>query len=422
MADDVLVCPYCSKKIPLSKALASQIDEQVKQRSDAAVKKREKELEEEFEQRLANERKSAVVKARKELKTELADLSEQLAEKDALLEKAQKEELALRKRQRELEEKRKALDLEVARKLDERSKEIEKTTAQRVAEEHRLKDREKEEQLAILRRTIEDLKRKAEQGSQQTQGEAGEVELEAILRSAFPHDLIEPIAKGARGADVVQRVHTQAGISCGSILWESKNAKNWSDAWPVKLRDDQRQYKAELAVLVSVALPDDVSRFAYAHEVWISDFASALGIATALRMQLVELQAVRVAAEGKAGKMDLLYTYLSGKELRQRVEAIVESFTSMKEDLDRERAAMEKNWAKRERQIGTVIKSVAGMYGDMQGIIGASLQDIERLQLPSRLRHLRRSIPRADQPLNGLTAACSGRHLALLGAAAEPGR
>lgn len=382
MADDVIICPYCKKNIPLSKALAGQMEEQVKQRADAAVKRRQKELEEEFKERLTRERRSAEAKARKELKVELADLSEQVKERDAQLHKAQKDELILRKRHRELEEGQKTFELELARRVDEQLKAIENATIQRLAEEHRLKDREKDEQLQALRRTIEDLRRKAEQGSQQAQGEAGEIELEAMVRSAFPHDLIEPVGKGVRGADVVQRVHTQAGTSCGSILWESKTAKNWSDTWLAKLRDDQRACKAELAVVVSVAIPDRINRFGYADGVWISDFPSALGLALALRMQLLQLQVARAAAEGKASKMELLYTYLSGTEFRQRVEAIVESFTSMKEDLDRERAAVERSCAKRARQIDNVIGNVARMYGDMQGIIGASLPDIERLQLP----------------------------------------
>jgi len=382
MADDVIICPRCQNKIPLSKALAGQIEDQVRQRSEAALKKRERELESAFEERLDNERKAAAAKVKKELKAELGELSEQLAQKQALLEKAQKEELGFRKRQRELEDKQKTFDLEVARKVDEHAKGIEKATVDRLVEQQRLKDREKEEQLASLKRTIEDLKRKAELGSQQGQGEAGEVELEAVLRSAFPVDLIEPVAKGVRGADLIQRVHTQAGTSCGSIVWEAKTAKNWSDAWLVKLRDDQRAQKAELAVLVSAVLPDDVKGFSYIDGVWISDFPSSLGLATALRIQLLQLQVARAAAEGRSSKTDLLYAYLSGTEFRQRVEAIVESFTSMKQDLDRERTAFEKSWAKREQQLGKVLQNVAGMYGDMQGIIGASLPDIEQLQLP----------------------------------------
>src|SRR5260370_29685096 len=165
MPDDVIICPRCQNRIPLSKALAGQIEDQVRQRFEAALKKRERELESAFEERLDSERKATAVKVKKELKAELGELSERLAQKQALLERAQRDELGFRQRQRELEDKQKTFDLDVARKVDERSKAIEKTTVERVAEEQRLKDREKEEQLVSLKRTIEDLRRKVEHGS-----------------------------------------------------------------------------------------------------------------------------------------------------------------------------------------------------------------------------------------------------------------
>ncbi len=381
MSEDIIVCPYCEKRITLSKALAGQIEERVKERFELEFGKREREMTEQFEERLASERKSAAAKASKELKAEVADLSGQLNEKSALLDKAHKEELALRRRQRELDEKAKSLDLEVARKLDEQSRQVEKDVSQRISEEHRLKDREKDGQLEALRRTIDDLKRKAEQGSQQAQGEAGEMELENALRSAFSQDTIEPVSKGVRGGDVIHHVRTSSGACCGSILWECKVTKNWSDAWLMKLKDDQRSCKAELGVLVTAVLPMGVGRFSLIDGVWVTDFECALGLAMALRSQLVRLQSVDLAAQGKASKMELVYAYLSGTEFRQRIEAIVEAFRALSHDLDRERAAMLKYWGKREQQIGKVLENVAGLYGSVQGIVGASLPDIEQLEL-----------------------------------------
>lgn len=381
MADGYIICPKCKARIPLSKALSAEVEQRVRQLAEGQIKRREQEIAAQFEKRLEAERNAAAGKAKKEAKAELADLAEQLKEKDAELDRARRDEVALRKRQRELEEKAKTIDLEVARKVEEAAKDVEKRTAERFAEQHRLKDREKDEQLSALKRTVEELQGRLEQGSQQARGEAGELELESILRSAFPHDLIEPIGKGVHGADLIQRVHTASGATCGSILWECKSTKNWSDAWRAKLRDDQRQAKAEIAVLVSLALPAEIKRFAYSDGVWVCDFPSALGLATALRMQLLGLHGARAAAEGKAGKMELLYAYLSGTDFRHRVEAIVEAFTTMQEDLGRERASTERSWAKRERQISSVVQNVAGLYGDMQGIIGATLPDIQQLQL-----------------------------------------
>jgi hypothetical protein len=191
------------------------------------------------------------------------------------------------------------------------------------------------------------------------------------------------VAKGIKGADVVQRVNTSSGQSCGTIIWESKNTKTWSDSWIPKLKDDQRALKAEIAVLASMVLPKGISHFANVDGVWVTDFSTVIGVASALRTNLAQVSMARLAAEGKSSKMEVLYAYLSGTEFKQRVEAIVESFVAMNEDLDREKRAMETAWSKREKQIQRVIHSVAGMYGDMQGIIGATLPKIEYLELPA---------------------------------------
>ena len=382
MTVETIICPNCRTSIPLSRALAGQVDEQVRAQVTAEMLKRGKELDQEFADKLAEERKAAAELAIEKFKIEKDDLTAQVAEKAEQLEQARMGELELRKRQREMEEKQKGLELEIARKLDEGRQAIEVGVAARLTEEHRLKDLEKEQQLASLRHTIEDLKRKVEQGSQQTQGEAVEIELEGLLRAAFPYDTLEPIAKGVRGADVVQHVHTQTGSPCGAIVWETKNAKNWADAWVTKLKDDQRAQKAELAVLVTAALPPGITRFGHHEGVWVCDLASAIGLALALRGQLVQVHIARTAAAGKSSKSEMLYAYLSGNGFRHRVEAVVEAFTSMREDLDRERAMLMKSWAKRERQIERVVQNVSGLHGDVEGIIGASLPEIERLELP----------------------------------------
>lgn len=383
MADQTIICPYCNKKILLSKALTGQIEEKLRQDFEAEAKKREKDIERKYEEKFAAERKRAEKKARESLAVELAELRQQVSEKDEELGKARRQELNLRKRQRELEEKEKAMELEVARKLDEERRKIEGQIAARLAEENRVKDLEKDKQLADLRQQIEELKRKAEQGSQQLRGEVVELELEEILRANFPYDEIEPVAKGIKGADVIQRVNTSAGQPCGTIIWESKNTKTWSDNWIPKLKDDQRTLKAEIAVLASMVLPKGISHFGNVDGVWVTDFSTVIGVASALRANLTQVSMTRLAVEGKSSKMEVLYAYLSGTEFKQRVEAIVESFVAMNEDLDREKRAMETAWSKREKQIQRVIHSVAGMYGDMQGIIGATLPKIEYLELPA---------------------------------------
>lgn len=383
MAEQSIVCPHCKKKILLSKALTGQIEEKLRKDFEADATKREREIEDGYNQKLAAAKRQAEKKAKDSLAVELAALQQQVSEKDEKLEKARQQELDLRKRQRELEDKEKAMDLEVARKVDEERRRVEGEVVARLMEENRARDLAKDKKLTDLTREIEDLKRSAEQGSQQTQGEAIEEELEGILRANFPYDEIEPVAKGTKGADVVQRVNTSTGQPCGTIIWESKNTKTWNDGWIPKLKDDQRTSRAEIAVIASMVLPKGVAHFANVDGVWVTDFSTVIGVASALRANLTQVAMTRVAAEGKSGKMEMLYGYLSGTEFKQRVEAIVESFVTMNDDLERERRAMETTWSKRDKQIKRVIQNVAGMYGDMQGIIGASLPKIEYLELPA---------------------------------------
>ena len=382
MAEQSILCPHCNKKILLSKALTGQIEEKLRKSFDSELKSREREIERDFKEQLATEKRQAEKKAKESIAIELASLRQQVAEKDETLEEARKQELKLRERQRELEKKEKMMDLEVARKVDDERRKVEEEVVTRITEANHLKDIEKEKQFSDLRKQIEDLKRKAEQGSQQTQGEAVELELEEILRVNFPYDQIEPVGKGIKGADILQRVHTSSGQSCGTIIWESKNTKAWSDGWIDKLKDDQRVAKAEIAALATIVLPKDVPHFSCIEGVWVTDFSTVIGVASALRANLSQVAMTKLAIEGKSDKMEMLYGYLSGTEFKQRVEAIVESFVTMKEDLDREKRAMETTWAKRDKQIQRVIRNVSGMYGDMQGIIGASLPKIDYLELP----------------------------------------
>jgi hypothetical protein len=233
-----------------------------------------------------------------------------------------------------------------------------------------------------MQRQIEELKRKAEQGSQQLQGEAQELELEAILRGRFPRDTIEPVAKGEFGGDLLHRVFGPTGQLCGTILWETKRTKSWSDGWLPKLRDDQRAAKADIALIVSHALPKEMDGpFDFLGGVWVTEPRCAVPVAIALRESLIALSATRQAGEGRLTKMEMIYQYLTGPRFRLRVEAIVEKFTEMQTDLDRERKVMTRLWAKREEQIRGVIESTAGMYGDLQGIAGKTLQEIEGLEV-----------------------------------------
>jgi hypothetical protein len=344
---------------------------------------KEKSLDLELQRKIGAETERIKAEASKEardaISIEITDLKAQAAEKDRKLAEAGVAELELRKQKRELEERSKTLELEVARKIDAERATIQEETAKLLQEEYRLKDAEKDKKLQDAMRMNEDLRRKLQQGSQQTQGEVLELELEELIAKSFPTDLVEPVPKGINGADIIQKVMSKSGQISGAIVWETKRTKAWSDGWVQKLKDDQRAVKADIAVLVSEVLPKDCKNFANYEGVWISTPQFAISLAVALRAQLIEVAMVKLAAVGKNEKMEILYQYISGLEFRQRVEAIVEAFVAMQEDVQEERRTAERRWARREKLIQKVISNTSGMYGDFQGLIGSSLQSIRSL-------------------------------------------
>ena len=382
MSDQFITCTGCGEKVPLTRALRADIEDSIRQQFAQDMAARERQLRGALEAEIARAKQDAADEAGRRLAHDLALLQDQLAEQARALHEARAQELALRRRERELERRHQELELTVARQLDEERRKIAEDIEDRLHEEHRLKDAEKERQLTEMRRQIDDLRRKAEQGSQQLQGEAGEWHLESLLRETCRTDDIESVSQGVRGADLHHVVIDQRGVRAGAILWECKNARHWSDTWIGKLKMDQRSIRAEVAVLVSACLPKGVARFTYIDGVLVSDFASAVGIAAILRAQLLALAQARIAAIHKEERLELLHRYLTGTDFRHRVEAVVEAFDAMRQDLDQERRAAERQWARRARQLEAVTLNIAGLYGDLQGLVPA-LPAIARLELPS---------------------------------------
>ena len=370
--NETIKCPNCDELFELSEAISYDIEKRIKKKHEIEIEEKRKAFEE-----------KAKKDAYESVTLELSDLREQLEEKTTNLKEARKQELELLKKQRELQEKEENQELELTRKLEEgRQKILEKATGE-FEEKHRLKDAEKEKQLNDMKKQIDELKRKSEQGSQQTQGEVLELDLENILKKSFTHDNIEPVPKGIKGADVLHKVHSPSGQFCGTIVWETKRTKAWSDKWIAKIKEDQRRVKGEIAVILTTVLPKDVRSFAHINGIWVTDYSSMVELATAIRMGLIEVAKTKQAAVGKKGKMEVVYNYLSGSDFKQKVEAIVETFKDMKDDLEKEKKASTKHWAKRQKQLELVIANTAGMYGDIHGIIGKSLPEIKLLEIDS---------------------------------------
>lgn len=413
MAEPTIICPNCKTEIKLTESLAAPLIDSTRReyekrlaqkdadvaKRDAALREREETLsraqqtiDEQVTEKLKLERgKIAVEEAKKaklflqtdiDQKTQaLADLQEVINQQNAKLTEAQKAQADLLRKQRELDDAKRELELTVEKRVQEGLATTRQQAKKEAEEGLKLKVMEKEQTIASMQKQIEELKQKAEQGSQQLQGEVQELELEALLRAKFPWDTIEPVPKGEHGGDALQHVIGPNGQPCGTIIWESKRTKSWSDGWLTKLREDQRTAKAEIAVIVSQSLPKEIETFGLVENVWITHPKAVLPVAVTLRHMLIEVSSVRQASEGQQTKTEMIYQYLTGPRFRHRVEAIVEAFSSMQEDLDKEKKAIIKQWAKREEQIDRVMQATAGMYGDLQGIAGKTIQEIEGLEL-----------------------------------------
>ena len=411
MAEPTIICPSCKAEIKLNESLAAPLIEATRiefekrlAQKDADVAKREASLKEQEEAlsrvkesideevagKLRLERSKIIADEAKKAKLALANDIEQkdkaleelqgvLAQREEKLAEAQNAQAELIRKQRELDDAKREMELTIEKRIQEGLTVTRDQARKEAEEELKLKVMEKEHTITAMQKQIEELKRRAEQGSQQLQGEVQELDLEAILSTKFPYDSIEPVPKGEHGGDILQRVNGHLGQLCGTILWESKRTKNWSDGWLTKLREDQRAAKAEISIIVSQALPKDVETFEHIDGVWVTHPKAAIPVAVALRHSLVEVAMARSASEGQQTKMEIVYQYLTGPRFRHRVQAIVEAFSSMQEDLDKEKRAIMKQWAKREEQIERVMQATVGMYGDLQGIAGKSLQEIEGL-------------------------------------------
>ncbi len=413
MTDPAIVCPTCGTSIKLTESLAAPLIEATRQeyerrlaKKDAdivlkeqSISQREIELgkqKDSIEQLIADKLKIerpkiASEEARKvklalgqELENkngEIANLTQVLAQRDAKLAEAQRAQAQLVRKQRELDDAKREMDLTIEQRVQASLGAVRQQAKIEAEERLKLKVDEKEQTIVSMKKQIEELKQKAEQGSQQLQGEVQELELETILKAKFPSDIVVPVPKGEFGGDVLQHVVGIQNQECGIILWESKRTKRWSDSWLSKLRGDQTAANAEVAILVSQVLPEDLDAFGLVDGIWVIPMRAVVPMACTLRHMLIEIGCARQAAEGQNTKMSLVYQYLTGPRFRQRIQAIVEAFSTMDEDLKKEKRAIIKQWAKREQEIEHVMSATVSMYGDLQGIAGKTLQEVEGLDL-----------------------------------------
>jgi len=409
-------CPACATVFDVENVLSADAEQKIKQQYEkqlqqslGQINEEKKKLQEEqrlfeekrrrenelFQQKLQQEKIKLESEIQQQLRKSItADFDNQLRllqqniqENEEKLKSARQKEFEYLKKEQELKNKEQELEIVLQKKLlherDQLMQVIRKEEAERIMlkeTEYQLKLKELEKQLEDQRKLAEEMKRRAEQGSMQLQGEVQELLLEELLRDNFPYDQITEVGKGVEGADCMQTVRNHIGAECGKIIFESKRTKAFQNVWIEKLKTDMRSQQADVAIIVTQIYPKDMHCFGERDGVWICSFSEVIALTSALRHTIIRVSETKKAEENKGEKMQMLYSYLTGTEFRQQIETIVEGFLSMKNAISKERVQMEKIWKEREKQLEKVLLSTSGLYGSIKGIAGASIGEIPLLE------------------------------------------
>jgi hypothetical protein len=399
-------CPACEHEFNVEEAIATKVEQGYKEN----LKKKEEELKSEFKLKVTklNEREGKLKEAEKlqeqliaerikereaellkkaeeqlssKYESKMKMLEEDVESKGSQLKKLQRKELQLVRKEREILEANDKLELEFEKRLLRERESIKGEVSRGFEEKKAIEMQEKEILIKQLKERIDDMKRKTDQSSMQVQGEAQEIALEEILRAKFPVDLIQEVAKGVKGADSLQTVRNDIGKDCGMIVYESKRTKKFSHEWIKKLKEDTLRVKGNISVLVTEALPDSIQGMGQIDGVWVTDFTNLGNLTTILRFAIIKEYNALDHQVNKGDKMQMLYDYLTSNEFGMQMRSIVEGFTSMRTNLDKQRNSMNAHWKKQEKEIERVVESTVNMYGSVRGIGGSAIEEIKQLEL-----------------------------------------
>jgi len=403
-------CPNCGTAIDVQDILAHQLEDEIKQKYQAEIAGEKKKYEAEFaslnqakedfeqkkkqenelfqvrlDQQLKEERKAIEEKLKSKLAEEQSEqfnaMQKELNEKSEQVKELNRSKSEIEKLKREKGELKEAAEAEAQKKLNETLLAEREKIKRAEEEKNELRFKELQKQLEDQKNLTEEMKRKQEQGSMQLQGEVQELAIEEWLATQFPLDTIEEIKKGARGADCLQIVNTHSRQNCGTIYYESKRTKDFQPSWIEKFKADMREKGAGIGVLVTEAMPSDMERLGQKNGIWVCTFEEFKGLCFVLRESIIQLSLVASSQENKGDKMQMVYDYLTGSTFRMQVEAIVEGFSTMKNDLDSEKRSMQRIWKQREKQIEKVVTNTIDMYGSIKGIAGNAVQPVKALEL-----------------------------------------
>lgn len=371
---NTVLCPHCGKQVEINEALRKHIEKEtlaswekdkkveIEKAKSEAISLSQKKLQEQFEMQLKQMRDDA--REKDERNKELYERLEKMMEES-----------------RQLKREKDEVKIEMQKKLAEEEDKIRQDAVKKAEEAQALKILEKDKQLADTLKELEDAKRKLTQGSQQAQGEVFELSFEEALRQQYPHDKIMPVGKGVKGGDLIQEVWDSTGKLAGRIIWELKNTKTWSEQWVDKLKADKRAVNADEAVLITLAMPGNMKTAGFRNGIWVTERNFVFPLTDSLRVKLIQQIIIKNSLKGKDVKMEALYTYLTGVEFKNRMEAIVEAFTNMQNEIEKERRYFENKWARDQKNIRQVIDSTYGMHGDLKGILAAAVPQIQGLEM-----------------------------------------
>ncbi|MCP4121421.1 MAG: DUF2130 domain-containing protein [Bacteroidetes bacterium] len=412
MSESKISCPNCGHSFDVEAVLADQASSRVRQEMESKYADRFKELEaqkvrvseemenieknkqllnEKFKERVKKEllikEKELAVKTEKDLREQydlqISQLKEENEKRKDENKQLKQKELELLRKEDALKEKAESMELEAEKYLLKKKQEIVEGAMEKKLAEFDMQKREYEKKLQDQNRLLQEAQRKAEQGSMQLQGEVQELAIEEWLEQNFPLDTIEEIKKGQRGGDCYQVVNSRTSTNCGIIYYESKRTKHFKQDWIAKLKTDMTAISADIGVIVSEVLPDDMDRMGMRDGVWICTYEEFKGLSFVLRETILKIHLEKNAQENKGDKMVMLYDFLTSNEFRLQIESIVDSFVQMQQDLETEKRSMQRIWKSREKQIQRVVLNTNHFYASVKGIAGNAIGTIAALELPA---------------------------------------
>jgi hypothetical protein len=369
---DSIICPNCGEKVEISKALTHQFREQI---SLEIAEKHKLEI----ARVISETEQNAAKKIKEELEIKLKSSQTEAEDADRKAKLLGAQILELLKTINQLKDKDSIREIEMQKQLLKERERMEVDITKIIEQKAGIEKLELQTKLDQTKKALEDAQRKVQQNSQQLQGEIMELDLEQQLKNEFNYDEINPVPKGKAGADIIQKVCNKFGNTAGSIIWEIKRTKAWDKSWTAKLREDVRILSGDTAVLVSDVLPDGIDTFAFYGNIWVTIYRYALPLAQVLRISLLQVAGAKSAATNKDEKLEMLYQYLTDTQFKHRFEAQVETIIELRNDFENEQRTVTRIWKRKEMQLNRMMKNLASLYGEMQGILGNALPTIQGL-------------------------------------------